>query len=370
MQCRTLVSALLLISAPVAFAGPQNPPAGPIASTMKTLTEVEPRTAISAANTPGDADSLYRITAPGSYYLTANIYGVSGKSGIEIATDGVTIDLNGFTLFGTVGSLDGIYAPSGRHTLTIRNGLVRGWAQDGIDATGVTEVTLTDVRSEANGSRGVIAGGRSTLTRVGAINNSSTGILLSTYCMLENCIASGNYEGIDIGAHSMARGCIAADNTGDGFHSTGSGGHFVNCSAHSNDGDGFNVSTEARIEDCVSDINVGHGFVVNFNSVLIGNHASRNGSGAAVAAGIYIPAGVTRVRIENNTCVSNDYGIKVDAASNLIVGNRCSINTTNYEIIAGNRVGAVITLATSPAISGNSGGSAVGSADGISNLAY
>ncbi|MBU6412576.1 MAG: hypothetical protein KGS45_03815 [Planctomycetes bacterium] len=71
----TLLASLL-------HAGPLNPPPGPITSTHKTLTEIEPRIAINATNTPGDFDSLYKITQPGSYYLTANIDGVANKSGI------------------------------------------------------------------------------------------------------------------------------------------------------------------------------------------------------------------------------------------------------------------------------------------------
>jgi len=58
-------------------AGDLNPPPGPVASTMKTLSEVEPRIAVNSINTPGDADSLFKITQPGSYYLTGNITGVA-----------------------------------------------------------------------------------------------------------------------------------------------------------------------------------------------------------------------------------------------------------------------------------------------------
>jgi hypothetical protein len=75
----------LLGGAVVSVAGPLSPPGGPVASTYKTLSEVEPRTAVSLANTPGDADSLFKITQPGSYYLTGNIVGVAGKHGVEIA---------------------------------------------------------------------------------------------------------------------------------------------------------------------------------------------------------------------------------------------------------------------------------------------
>src|SRR5262245_28304173 len=78
----------------VAAAGDLNPPPGPVGATMKTLREVEPRTAINATNTPGDAGSLFVITQPGSYYLTGNVT-VNGMAGIKISASNVTIDLNG-----------------------------------------------------------------------------------------------------------------------------------------------------------------------------------------------------------------------------------------------------------------------------------
>ena len=84
----------------LALAGDLDPPAGPITPTMKPLVEIEPRTAINATNTPGDADSIFKITQPGSYYLTGNITGVAAKNGIEIAADAVVLDLMGFQLNG------------------------------------------------------------------------------------------------------------------------------------------------------------------------------------------------------------------------------------------------------------------------------
>src|SRR5262252_4521225 len=98
MNAKQAVPLLLVLAASVALAGPLNPPPGPVASSYKTLTEVEPRTAINAANTPGDSGCLFKITQPGSYYLAANVQGVAGKSGIDIASGNVTIDLNGFSL--------------------------------------------------------------------------------------------------------------------------------------------------------------------------------------------------------------------------------------------------------------------------------
>ena len=97
-----LAAATLVALAGFAIAGPLTPPVGSVASTYKTLGEVEPRVAINASNTPGDNDgtpSMFKITQPGSYYLTGNVAVGSGLDGIEIASANVTIDLNGFTPF-------------------------------------------------------------------------------------------------------------------------------------------------------------------------------------------------------------------------------------------------------------------------------
>ena len=61
------------------LAGDLNPPAGVFAPTLKNLQAVEPRVEINVTNTPGDADSVFRIVQSGSYYLTGNISGEPGK---------------------------------------------------------------------------------------------------------------------------------------------------------------------------------------------------------------------------------------------------------------------------------------------------
>jgi hypothetical protein len=98
-----LASVVVSVSA---VAGDLNPPAGAVAPTMKTLQQVEPRIPLSATTTPGDADSLFRITQPGSYYLTGNVSVPANFNGIEVGASGfVTIDLSGFAIIGNAGSL-------------------------------------------------------------------------------------------------------------------------------------------------------------------------------------------------------------------------------------------------------------------------
>jgi hypothetical protein len=71
--------------------GSLTPPGVP-APTMKSLSQIEPRTAITSAP--------YTISSAGSYYLTTNIT-VSTGDAITISASEVTLDLNGFAITGT-----------------------------------------------------------------------------------------------------------------------------------------------------------------------------------------------------------------------------------------------------------------------------
>ena len=98
--------------------GSLTPPGAPAAG-MKTLAQVEPRTLISSAP--------FTISASGSYYLTTNLT-VSGGNAITIATNGVTLDLNGWTIACTApvaaSTNCAIYIGTGLRNLTIRNGFI------------------------------------------------------------------------------------------------------------------------------------------------------------------------------------------------------------------------------------------------------
>ncbi len=98
--------------------GSLTPPGAP-APTMKTLAQIEARTPISSAP--------FTISVPGSYYLTTNLTVRSGDA-IAIATNGVTLDLNGFTLSSTANPAagSGVRINSGLRNLTILNGFIQG----------------------------------------------------------------------------------------------------------------------------------------------------------------------------------------------------------------------------------------------------
>ena len=93
MIARSLVAGML--AAPALAQGPLTPPGAP-APTMKTMEQVEPRTAIT--NVP------FAISQSGSYYLATNL--TSAGSGVVISASGVTLDLMGFSITGAGGAAD------------------------------------------------------------------------------------------------------------------------------------------------------------------------------------------------------------------------------------------------------------------------
>ncbi|MBS0659100.1 MAG: hypothetical protein JSR82_12735 [Verrucomicrobia bacterium] len=109
-------------------------PSGPPGPTMRALHEIETRTPVQSLG--GDATAQYLITAPGAYYLTGDIAGVSGKSAIVIQADGVTLDLGGHLVTGTTGALRGIEFRGPRTGFAIRQGVIRNFDQGGVAANG------------------------------------------------------------------------------------------------------------------------------------------------------------------------------------------------------------------------------------------
>ena len=98
--------------------GSLTPPGAP-APTMKSLAQIEPRTAITNIG-------AVTITNSGSYYLTTNIT-VSSGDAITITANGVTLDLNGFSVSSTAsGTGSAITMNGGRTNIAIFNGFIAG----------------------------------------------------------------------------------------------------------------------------------------------------------------------------------------------------------------------------------------------------
>ena len=134
---------LLILALTAALSNAQGPliPAAAPAPTMKTLTQIEPRTPLG-----GNPTSFVNITSPGSYYL------VSDVAGLGINADNVNLDLSGFTVKVATNFIgNGIGIGAGFKGVSIRNGFVVG---SGVWTQGSTATAGTYT---GNSSVGIIA---------------------------------------------------------------------------------------------------------------------------------------------------------------------------------------------------------------------
>jgi parallel beta-helix repeat protein len=374
MTRKGLTSAILLASlaAAAATAGPLSPPSGPVTSTSKPLAEVEPRVAVNATNTPESATALHVISQPGSYYLTGNLTGVSGRDGILITASNVTLDLSGFTLTGVPGSKRGIYYTVGLQGVVIVNGTVTAWGEGGVYTTGGGYGgRMERIHANANNGDGIVVNNSMIVSNCSATDNTGNGIETFTSAAVTNCTASRNgNHGLATTVGGIFTDCVAYDNAGNGFTATFTSSTIERCVASRNGGHGFSLSSNSKISFCNAYENGLNGIVVSSNCRAFSNHCTSNGQDAAGGAGIRVNGSDNR--IEGNVCNTSDRGIDVGNAGNVVIRNTCTGNGTNWLIIANNVVGPIIdrSAPASAAINGNSAPDSTGSTHPNANFTF
>lgn len=269
------------------FAGSLTPPAGPVAGTFKTMQEVEPRIAVSSVNTPGSAFTQYIISQPGSYYLTGDIVGVSGKNGIEINSDNVTLDLNGFELRGVPGALHGIRMSLRRQRVSLRNGVISNWGGDGASLS-IDSGIVENVRFGNNSLWGLTLGSTSFGGRVSGCNFINNGGLSSSFgggmsvgggAVVENCSVYGSSGyGIQVNSFSLISRCAvwstSADpgvlQSGTGVFASGSGVIVESTTSSLNSGKGIDITAGAGVvRGCSALFNSTGNVAANVPSVVV-----------------------------------------------------------------------------------------------------
>jgi hypothetical protein len=233
-----------------AFAqGSLTPPGAP-APTMKSLSQIEPRTPISSAP--------FTISQPGSYYLATNLT-VSSGDAITINANNVTLDLNGFSISSTAPSAAGFAVLCYQRTnVSISNGSINSGVtySNGVFSgsgfgEGIFGVTGANLRVTGVSVLGCLYGGISL-----ADDSSVAQFCTAAYCGFSgiraasvcDCVAlnCGNY-GIYSDVASNCRGSSFGTGTGVYAYSTAH-----NCSGwNTGSGAGYGVYASYLATGCL-----------------------------------------------------------------------------------------------------------------------
>lgn len=359
MTSRRFSLLLVLVFCGPVLAGDLEPP-GPPAPTMKTLSALEPRTAVQEL--PLRDPGVRVIDRPGSYYLAGNLVGGGGITAISIEAADVVLDLNGFALIGTTDSDSAINVMPPAKNVVIRNGTIRDWPVNGIFAANCQVCEVEDLLVENCGARVSTAalwlGPQGVVRRVTVRGNpSGPGILTEFEGRIEHSISVGNQIG---------------------FYLAGDTGSVIESIAASND-QGFHLQAASVARRCVSAAN-GHGFEVvdggrvtqseivgNTNGVVVwGNGAQLEGNLLAQNAGtsILIGGSAQQVRVAANTIRCGDGGTGVStngSVGQLIVGNTFRACATPLAVDGANAVGELLDFR---------GGGTITSANPYANLLF
>jgi hypothetical protein len=281
-------------------------PPGPPAPTMRTLLQIEPRTPISSAP--------FVISTPGSYFLTTNITAGAGDA-IDIATNGVTLDLRGFTISSVnpAATGAGILLSNGISDVTIVNGhIVSGVTNSPVGAFGgkgfgygIEGLLLVNVRVEGvsvSGCRfdGITVSGTSTLVEsctvqsVGGsgIQAANVSHSVAYQCGFAGIIASDSADncygqgGLSHGlVASSAENCVGFSNSQHGVEANTA----HNCYGQS-DGGGDGVFTTVA-NNCFAQSISGKGIETDVANSCFGHSSSGTGISARTAQNCYGTSG-------------------------------------------------------------------------------
>jgi hypothetical protein len=321
-----------------AFAqGSLTPPGAP-APTMRTLLQIEPRTPISVLP--------YNITIAGSYFLTTNLTGISGTNGITIGCSNVTIDLRGFTLSGVPGSLDGINVSAPFNNITVENGTLSNWGNNGVNADNVS-------------------GGR--FSQLILADNDEDGLNPGRVSQVLHCLATGNtwngYGGFC--SNTRFEGCVGSDNAADGFD-TFEGCSLLGCSANLNGLDGFVCFVHCVVKDCVAHDDGFDGIDMPYSGgggAVSGCVCNNNGSqGIYTSDGFTISGSVAAGNVLNGIAAGRNSSVRAcSVQTNGVAGILVDTNSSVQDCTASFNVNNGIQASTGCLIehntcSGNGGG--------------
>lgn len=116
------------------------------ASDKDKVVVIDQNKALTGGVTAGDAPGYpVTISEPGSYRLNGNLTVPAGVHAVVFTTDGITLDLNGFSVSGPPGAYGLTDDSVGRSRITIRNGQVNGFSNS-VRLLASSHVVLEDLQ--------------------------------------------------------------------------------------------------------------------------------------------------------------------------------------------------------------------------------
>jgi parallel beta-helix repeat protein len=245
------------------------------------------------------------VSNPGSYVLTSNLeVSASFTDGIQITADGVTLDLNGFSLVGPdTGSSGGRGISIEADEAVISNGTVTAFG------AGVRYLTQG---THANSTR---------VVDVTATSNGTVGIGLGERSLVADCTVVGNQYGVSLEGNGIVRGSVVSNNgsstTNYGIR-TYVGGLVEGNVVSGNKGDGVHVFDGSTVLGNMVTNNTGDG--IDLDSVTSGRSVARNNASSGNAG--YGIATSSESLISGNSVVGNRYdfaGVEIEACGSCTI---------------------------------------------------
>lgn len=287
------------------------------------------------------SDGTIEITEPGSYYLTENVSITRvNRDGITINADNVTLDLNGYTLDGSLGGVatdDGIVVLGDQDNIFIKNGIIKNWGGDGINAFNCDNCSFADLIIDNNGGDGLVTDFGGIIYNCTARGNGIDGLEGDDNSIIYNCTASDNGDnGIQSSGGTQVFNCTSINNESDGID-VGSGSRVEGCTVSGNEVFGIDIALGGQVFNCVANNNGRHG--IDASSTCLVKFNTANNNGACVVNGTCsinqlntgsVGAGIrtfANSQITNNVCRGNYYGIRISSTDSFVSDNIVTDNS-------------------------------------------
>lgn len=300
MKSSYAIAAALLLAATLNLhaQGSLTPPPGAPAPVMKTLDQVEPRTPVTQTTCPGNASAVHVISAPGSYYLTANVATETLSEGISINASNVTLDLNGFSIIRLTGSGGTGLSIGGNKGIRIRNGsIVGGTTQTagvftlagwyigvGSSQPSAAVLHISDVIVRGVRNRGIFAGWSNGNLVERCLVDTCGEMGITCSFVTDTVVRNASDDGINAGngtSHAVVKGCFAesvgngsgiygpladvSNSRGIGVNASGiSAGNAINCTGISSTSTG--LAADGNADNCIGKSTTAAGMTVIANA--------------------------------------------------------------------------------------------------------